>query len=128
MADSSRSGSARLSADPRRPRVGLWDLLACPACHRRVRPRGDGLGCVQCGRTYPIVHGVPVLLPEDTDAFPLDTTLPGRNGYDPWIPRATMGSLPADAIILEIGAGNMQASRPNLIRMDVTLTPHVDVV
>ena len=97
-------------------------------CHRRVRPRGDGLGCAQCGRTYPIVHGVPVLLPEDSDAFPLDSTLPGRNGYDPWIPRTAIESLPADAVILEIGAGNMEASRPNLIRMDVTLTPHVDVV
>ena len=69
-----------------------------------------------------------MLLPEDTDALPLDATLPGRNGYDPWIPRTALESLPRDAVILEIGAGNMQASRPNLIRMDVTLTPHVDVV
>src|SRR6185436_3112405 len=72
--------------------------------------------------------GVPILLPEGRDPLPRDEALPERHGYDVWIPRTLVESLPADGVVLEIGAGNMAASRPNLIRLDVTLTPHVDVV
>ena len=107
---------------------GLYDLLACPVCRSAMRPRGAGLACTGCGRSYPIIDGVPVLLPPRIDALGPDAGLPLHAGYDHWIHRTVLESLPADAIILEIGAGHMTESRPNVIRMDVTLTPHVDVV
>ena len=112
----------------RPPLASLFDLLACPTCRADVVADGDGLACTACARRYPIVDGVPVLLPDGHAALPRDAALPDRHGYDVWIPRTVFESLPCDAVVLEIGAGNMAASRPNLIRLDVTLTPHVDVV
>src|SRR5215813_5435615 len=106
----------------------LYELLACPLCHRALRPRDRGLGCVRCRRFYPIVDGIPVLLPPGAEALPPDPALPPRDGYDASIQRTVLNSLPADAVCLEVGAGRMAESRPNVIRMDVTLTSHVDVV
>ena len=51
-----------------------------------------------------------------------------RLGYEPEQHRAIMQSLPASSIILDMGAGNMAVNLPNIIRIDVTLTPYVDVV
>src|SRR5437870_10105873 len=113
---------------PRPPLTKLYDLLACPACRCPVRPLGRGLVCGGCGRTYPVVNGIPVLLPEGSEALPQDAGLSAHSGYDPWIHRTMLESLPADAVVLDVGAGQMALSLPNVIRMDVTLTPHVDVV
>ena len=50
------------------------DLLVCPGCRafvgdhlelRTIEPRGDGLACA-CGRSYPIVDGVPIVLADAT--------------------------------------------------------------
>jgi hypothetical protein len=38
--------------------------LACPACHGDLRLEGSRLDCVACGRGYPIVDGIPVLIVE----------------------------------------------------------------
>jgi 2-polyprenyl-3-methyl-5-hydroxy-6-metoxy-1,4-benzoquinol methylase/uncharacterized protein YbaR (Trm112 family) len=108
--------------------AGLEDLLACPTCRADVVRRDDAFECVGCGRRHPIVDGVPVMLPDGREALPRDTALPERHGYDEWIPRTVFESLPPDGVVLEIGAGNMAMDRPNLVRVDVTLTPHVDVV
>jgi hypothetical protein len=45
----------------------LLEILACPACDDRPRlyQEPEGLHCAQCGRTYPIVDGIPVLLVEE---------------------------------------------------------------
>ena len=38
-------------------------LLACPVCFGMLRLVGDtGIDCAQCGRRYPIVDGLPVLI------------------------------------------------------------------
>lgn len=44
----------------------LIDLLACPVCEDRpgLKHDGDFLNCSVCGRRYPIVDGIPHLLPE----------------------------------------------------------------
>jgi uncharacterized protein YbaR (Trm112 family) len=36
--------------------------LACPACLGGLRLDGEQLACEQCGRAYPIVDGIPVLI------------------------------------------------------------------
>jgi glycosyltransferase involved in cell wall biosynthesis/SAM-dependent methyltransferase len=39
--------------------------LACPACHTRLGNPSDGMySCISCGRGYPVVDGIPVLLLE----------------------------------------------------------------
>jgi len=36
--------------------------LACPACHSGLRLDGSRLACAGCGRAYPIVDGIPVMI------------------------------------------------------------------
>jgi len=38
------------------------ELLACPACLGALRLDEARLVCVGCGRAYPIVDGIPVLI------------------------------------------------------------------
>jgi len=38
--------------------------LACPACHGDLHLSNERLTCTACGRTYPIVDGIPVLITE----------------------------------------------------------------
>jgi len=47
-------------------RVHLESLLACPVCRGLLRWREGkgGLGCVGCGRRYPVRKGIPYLRPE----------------------------------------------------------------
>lgn len=45
--------------DPR-----LRGLLVCPSCRGELEERADRLVCVQEGRAWPIVDGVPLLVPE----------------------------------------------------------------
>ncbi len=109
--------------------MDLFSILACPACKLNVQRQGDVLVCSQCQLTYPIVNGVPVFLkggavPSTEHQHELNV----HSNYDPWVHRVVLQSLPANAIILEIGAGNQALDLPNVIRMDVTLTPYTDVV
>jgi uncharacterized protein YbaR (Trm112 family) len=36
--------------------------LACPACLGAFRVDGDRLVCIGCGRSYPVVDGIPALI------------------------------------------------------------------
>ena len=42
------------------------DLVVCPVCHAPLKliqtPSAPGIECTGCGRLYPIVDGLPVLL------------------------------------------------------------------
>ncbi|MGA2807463.1 MAG: Trm112 family protein [Terracidiphilus sp.] len=40
------------------------DQLACPACLGDLRADEATLVCVACGRAYPVVDGIPVLIAE----------------------------------------------------------------
>jgi uncharacterized protein YbaR (Trm112 family) len=53
--------------DPR-----LLEILACPACHGKIRPLSgeDGLECLACGRVYPVRDGIPVMLIEEARERP----------------------------------------------------------
>jgi uncharacterized protein YbaR (Trm112 family) len=42
----------------------LGKVLACPACRGDLRIDGDRVVCESCGRGYPIVDGIPVLIME----------------------------------------------------------------
>lgn len=50
----------------------LLEVLACPRCASRplLSLHGDYLACPECGARYPIVNGIPHLLPES--ALPED--------------------------------------------------------
>lgn len=46
---------------------GLADMLACPACHEDLRLDGERLVCGGCGRRFPVIDGIPVLIEEGAD-------------------------------------------------------------
>jgi uncharacterized protein YbaR (Trm112 family)/SAM-dependent methyltransferase len=107
----------------------LYDLLACPDCRGDLSRGGPGLVCVACAREFPVIGRVPILLPKGgRPATANEHELHVRSGYDPWLHRVVLESLPPGGVALEIGAGSMSLSVPNVIRLDVGLTPYVDVV
>lgn len=109
--------------------MSLYDILACPLCKVAVVRQGQILTCTRCERVYPIVDDVPVLFPDGhVPAIQHEAELALRTGYNPWIERLVMQSLPPGGVVLDLGAGNMGFSLPHVVRMDVTLTPYVDVV
>jgi hypothetical protein len=48
--------------------------------------------------------------------------------YYPWYHRLIMQSLLDNHVVLYVGSGNMALDDPCVIRMDIKLTPHVDIV
>ena len=38
--------------------------VVCPMCHGALVLEGEGIRCAECGRQYPVVDGIPVLLSE----------------------------------------------------------------
>ena len=45
----------------------LLDILACPVCRVAVKLEEERLLCEECGRKYPIVDGIPVMLVEEAE-------------------------------------------------------------
>ncbi|MCP4649408.1 MAG: Trm112 family protein [PVC group bacterium] len=45
----------------------LLDILACPVCKESVELKEEKLGCVKCGRRYPIKDGIPVMLVDEAE-------------------------------------------------------------
>lgn len=120
----------------------LRDIIVCPRCRGSlsdgparpvafaavgaVQPPAPTLECQSCGATYPVIDDVPVLLPEGSPQTLAHMT--PRRGYYPWIHRHVLTSLPIDRLCLDIGAGDMALDHPNIVRLDIFLSPHVDVV
>jgi len=52
----------RISFDP-----AVLDMLACPACMGGLTFEEVRLVCGNCGRVYPIVNGIPVLIAEQAE-------------------------------------------------------------
>jgi hypothetical protein len=44
--------------------ASILDQLACPSCLGELRLDGERLVCAGCGRGFPIVDGIPVLIAE----------------------------------------------------------------
>lgn len=50
------------------------EILRCPHCTHDNKGvlkeiKRDWLGCGDCGRQYPVVEGIPVMLPEEGDKW-----------------------------------------------------------
>jgi hypothetical protein len=53
--------------NPKRPfhiDAAVLDLLACPVCLGGLSVQEERLVCAACGRGFPIVDGIPVLIAE----------------------------------------------------------------
>lgn len=107
----------------------FFHLLACPACSVRVELKEDSLVCTKCGQAYPIINGVPVMLPGGVvPEIEHDAECVLQNQYYPWYHRLVMQSLLDNHVVLYVGSGNQSLDDPCVIRMDIKLTPHVDIV
>jgi uncharacterized protein YbaR (Trm112 family)/SAM-dependent methyltransferase len=109
--------------------VNLLDILACPACKATVVKQDDRLHCTACARTYPWNNGVPIMLLNPGDAtIAHEGELGVRPGYARWKEWVVIKSLTDRHVVLDFGAGRQALDDPCIIRMDLQLTPYVDVV
>lgn len=107
--------------------MSLYDILACPTCKTAVVRHDNTLQCTQCHQTYPIINNTPVMLPKG-EVPAMNYQPPVQTTYHPWIYRVVLRSLLDNHIVLDAGSGAMKLDDPGIIRMDITLTPDVDVV
>ncbi len=58
-------------------------LLVCPACKSKLNTVNSHFVCsdTQCGRTFPIVDGIPVLINEENSIFTIDEFTQRRDTY-----------------------------------------------
>ncbi len=109
--------------------MSLYDLLACPTCKVHVERHGASLTCPQCGTTFPVVEGVPIMFADGSNpAIEHEAELHTFPKYNPWVHRIILQSLLDDQVVLDVGSGNMALDDPCIIRMDVKWSPHVDLV
>lgn len=109
--------------------MNLRDILACPTCRTAVERVESYLRCCQCGCEYPIIDGVPIMLPggEYTDVeYEFELTV--GEEYAPWLHRMILQSLTDGQVVVDAGSGNMAVDDPCIIRTDIKLTPYVDLV
>ena len=50
------------------PLASILDQLACPACFSPLALEKNALNCPGCGRMYPIIDGIPVLIAEQENS------------------------------------------------------------
>ena len=107
----------------------LIDILACPDCRSPLVRQGDQLVCGLGGHIFPLVNGVPILFPggkfKDIQHEDPLTIWPD---YSRWVHRNLLRSLPDETIVVDLGSSNIAIDDPCIIRVDVKLTPFVDVV
>jgi uncharacterized protein YbaR (Trm112 family) len=109
--------------------MSLYNILACPNCQITLVRDIDHLYCNKCQTNFPIINGVPILFPDGSlPEIVHQETLNVLNSYNPWVPRLMLQSMLDDQIVLEVGSGNMALDDPCIIRMDVMLSPYVDIV
>ncbi len=109
--------------------MSFFEILACPICKVKLSLAVDMLQCSNCNMVYPVINGIPVIFPGGAILeYQHEAELHIRESYDPWVHRVILQSLLDDQIVLDIGAGNMALDDPNIIRMDVMMSPYVDLV
>jgi uncharacterized protein YbaR (Trm112 family)/SAM-dependent methyltransferase len=107
----------------------LLAILACPICRGMVVPDESAVACRSCAHRYPVVDGIPVMLRDPAAAYVAhENDLPVRPGYARWKERLILKSLTDAQIALDFGAGNQGLDDPCIVKMDLVLGPHIDVV
>jgi uncharacterized protein YbaR (Trm112 family)/ubiquinone/menaquinone biosynthesis C-methylase UbiE len=103
----------------------LQDILACPACKGHLKWENHSARCGNCAIAYPVVEGVPVFV-SDASRSHVDTR--PRENYDEYVARTILKTLDRSCVVLDVGSGNMKLDHPNIVRMEPTHGPNVDVV
>lgn len=120
------TSSSAVPADParRHPPDLFAHLLACPHCHGALRVQPNQLTCAACGRSFELLGGVPVLLPEarDVRVVPLDheSNAVGQHHIE-WLSSF-------DGFTLNIGAGATRFKLPTCLELEYAVFRNTDVV
>ena len=121
--------------------------LYCPECHKRISPYEDRLICGACGRTYPVIGGIPhffsghVKETEDTvfqSEQMFNNTLTARlynfgkkfisSDYQPRNHLAEfIEAIVSGKVAVELGSGNRRLTE-DIINIDLFPFPNVDIV
>jgi SAM-dependent methyltransferase len=98
------------------------EILACPTCHHNLVARGPTLCCDRCGKSFPIVHGIPVFLPGPVAIVPLEHESNALGAqFEEILERG-------EGLILHLGAGASVRRHPNCIELEHKIFRHTDVV
>jgi len=127
-------------------------LVACPVCRGDLSPIADEVACSSCGRRYPVVDGVPILVHPESRFFGAARTtsrdrsrglreallarLPSNFPMTMWIDKSifrSLGKMTPEMLVLNLGSGRGTFDKyipPDLsfINLDVSLTERSDVV
>jgi len=89
------------------PASRRWPGVCCPACRGALDDHGERLGCLDCGKRFPLRDGVPVLLD------------PERSLFEPEVPapRKPPGALRAFALSLLPSLSANPVSQRNYVRL-----------
>ena len=127
-------------------------LLACPVCRGDLSPIAEEVACSSCGRRYPVVGRVPILIHPDSRFFGTARTtsedqprgfrkgllerLPSNLPMTTWIDKSmfrALENITPEMLVLNLGSGRgtfdkyIPASL-RFINLDVSLTSRSDVV
>lgn len=100
--------------------------LRCPSCRGEVEDREDGLLCSGCGRSFPLIAGVPVMT-RDPDLDPEPRSDPvSKNPYG----QQTLQVIDKypKGLILDCGSGSPPVCFSNVIHLEIVRYPGVDIV
>ena len=117
----------------------LIDLALCPTCAAPLgQPHGENWTCAQCGHSLPFYTGIPLFTPPPGELIPFDKRERGPQLGSTWrqanwkFLQAQAARLPADTIVLDVGAGRGDFaslfSGPGYLALDVYPYPEVDLV
>jgi SAM-dependent methyltransferase len=98
-------------------------FAACPGCRGPLRRGPGAVGCEPCGRSYPLVAGRPVFLP-DPGAVRVVSPTHLSNQPPPWVTRWLRD---LDGWALNVGAGGTAEKIPNVIELEYALFHNTDV-
>lgn len=106
-------------------RLRPW--LRCVRCEERAELRDvpGALRCRACDEEYPIVDGVPILLPErDVDIEPAGAV--SSNSYS----RQSLALFDTldEGLVLDCGCGRPAENLPHVVHLEIVRHPNVDVV
>jgi uncharacterized protein YbaR (Trm112 family) len=102
----------------------LANVLACPSCRQGLTNTANALRCENCGAAFPVVHGVPVFLPEAAEVV----TVPFAHTSNALGAEFKEILARGDQRILHLGAGATAQRYPGCIELEYKIFRHTDVV
>ncbi len=116
----------------------LIDLTLCTACGGTYVLESAKLLCSGCGRTIPLINGIPIFTPIAGEIRPSEKLVRSPDTGTPWrkanwqFLQNQLAALPSNAQILDVGAGRGDFAalldRFQTIALDIYPYPEVDLV